>query len=326
MSALTSPEAPIPEGNEDLSDGYLLAGRFELLRLLHTGIGSAVFLASDHRDRAALRSLKVFVALKVIDRMPGSPAAEREGVRRDFSVCVKLVHPNLIRLFECTEGPDFQALSMEYVCGVNLAKQVEYGRLRPDQALSIGAQIASAMAELESNGMLHGRLTPEKVLLGADATVKINPLVLNHSLVGAGGDVQAIGKILHLMVYGFEQGAARSRLNRFCDSCRILAGQLMPRRFPPISTPFAELISRASSTSARSHKTVGELWRELEVLIRARQGHPTLPYRPEFHVSASSRRPENIVSISAGSTFIAGFTLYLIIVLFLMRQAAVLFR
>jgi serine/threonine-protein kinase len=62
---------------------------------------------------------------------------------------------------------------MEYVPGESLSKIARVGRPRLDSLLSIARQIAAGMAAAHAEGIVHGDLKPENVMVTTDGLVKI---------------------------------------------------------------------------------------------------------------------------------------------------------
>jgi serine/threonine protein kinase/tetratricopeptide (TPR) repeat protein len=103
--------------------------------------------------------------LKVIPlaRFEGS---ERVRLKRELRKQTKLAHDGLPRIVDGGELPQELWLFREFVAGESLAQRIRRrGRLEVDEALLITAQVASALDELQRNGLLHRDVKPGHVIL-----------------------------------------------------------------------------------------------------------------------------------------------------------------
>ncbi|WP_276616842.1 serine/threonine-protein kinase [Streptomyces sp. DASNCL29] len=78
----------------------------------------------------------------------------------------RLHHPHIVSVFDFVDEGEICWIVMEYVSGGSLADMVR-GRvaLPPEEAASIGCQIAAALAKSHAEGVVHGDVTLENVLI-----------------------------------------------------------------------------------------------------------------------------------------------------------------
>lgn len=90
-------------------------------------------------------------------------ASERYSVRFQFEAQAisTLNHPNICTLHDV--GPTY--LVMEFIDGSTLAAELKKGPLPPETAARYGAQIANALAEAHSLGIIHCDLKPPNIML-----------------------------------------------------------------------------------------------------------------------------------------------------------------
>ena len=139
-----------------LSAGARL-GPYEIIGAIGAGGMGQVYKARDTRlDRQ--------VAIKVL-----SPDLADEPGRRRFEreaqTIAGLSHPHVCTLHDVGEHDGGIFLVMEHLEGETLARRIEKGPLPIEQSLTIGAQIADALAAAHRRGIIHRDLKPANVML-----------------------------------------------------------------------------------------------------------------------------------------------------------------
>ena len=99
--------------------------------------------------------------------------ATRERFLTDASAAAGLSHPNIATLFDVGEHDGRWYLAYEYVTGETLRQQMAGRPMHPRHALEIGIQLADALAEAHSRGVLHTDLRPENVIVTAKGSSKL---------------------------------------------------------------------------------------------------------------------------------------------------------
>ncbi|MGW4076404.1 serine/threonine-protein kinase [Streptomyces asiaticus] len=95
----------------------------------------------------------------------------------------RLHHPHIVSVFDFVDEGEICWIVMEYVSGGSLADMVR-GRvaLPPEEAASIGCQIAAALAKSHAEGVVHGDVTPENVLITEDGVAKLTDFGISRAL------------------------------------------------------------------------------------------------------------------------------------------------
>ena len=146
-------------------------GRYQLQRLIGKGGMGAVYEATDLR-------LNRLVAIKVMmGRLFGNTAAMRR-FSREAQASARLVHPNIVRLYDYGElSAEGAFLVMEHVRGVTWRRLLaESGSLPPEEAAALFEQLLAGMEAAHSAKIIHRDLKPDNVIIhGAPSsrTVKI---------------------------------------------------------------------------------------------------------------------------------------------------------
>src|SRR5262245_22280349 len=113
------------------------------------------------------------VALKVLPVGTLADDATRERFRREALALSRLNHPHIATIYDLDhqDGTDF--LVMEYIPGRTVAQMVAEGPVPESEAASIGCQIAEALEEAHEQGVVHGDLKSENVLVTPKGWVKV---------------------------------------------------------------------------------------------------------------------------------------------------------
>ena len=152
------------EAGDELPKGFILGGRYQLMRVLGRGGMGIVYLATD-------RSLDEIVAIKMLH--VNSPQIA-DMLKHETKLARKITHRNIIRIYDFGELEGVQFVSMEYVKGTTvkgLLKRV--GRLPLGIGLRISKQVCEGLEAAHEQGVIHGDIKPENVILNARGEIKI---------------------------------------------------------------------------------------------------------------------------------------------------------
>jgi eukaryotic-like serine/threonine-protein kinase len=141
-------------------------GHYRILEKVGSGGMGVVYRARDEQ-------LERDVALKVLPSGTLSNDASRRHFRNEALALAKLNHPNIetVYEFDTQDGMDF--LVMEYVPGKTLADRLIGGALPEKEVISLGMQIAAALAEAHEHGIVHRDLKPANIALTEKGQAKV---------------------------------------------------------------------------------------------------------------------------------------------------------
>jgi eukaryotic-like serine/threonine-protein kinase len=154
---MTSPATP--DRTEPIALPHVLAGRYELHRLLGSGGMGDVYSGVDvllHRE----------VAIKLLRRGPGSEAAEVARFHAEACALAAVSSPFIVAIHDFGFAPEGLYTVMRHVVGRPLdAILAERGALSARRALRITEQVLAGLSELHARGLVHGDVKPGNVIV-----------------------------------------------------------------------------------------------------------------------------------------------------------------
>ncbi len=168
------------EVNDDMV-GKTLAG-YEVKSLLGAGGMGKVYLARQI-------SIDRPVALKIL----AARLAENDNFTKRFireaQAAGRLLHPNLVTVFDAGKEGNTYFFSMEYVKGEPASKLIfETGKVAPVEALRIVRQVAEALRCAFEQGIIHRDIKPDNIMITPSGLVKLADLGLAKHIEGEAGE------------------------------------------------------------------------------------------------------------------------------------------
>jgi serine/threonine protein kinase len=140
---------------------------YRLIKKLSATEHSAVYLAERET-----REMKV--VLKVLRQVPdvadGLGAFDR--FLQEYELIADLRHPNIVKIYGLGVSDDHAHIVMEYLGGGDLRQKIEQGIPESD-AVNYLLQIADALANVHSVGILHRDLKPGNIMLREDGSLAL---------------------------------------------------------------------------------------------------------------------------------------------------------
>ena len=151
--------------------GSVLAGRFILEDLLDED-GEARFWRAT--DRTLARSVAVHVLPDSDPRAAPLLAAARSSAL--------VSDPRLLRVLDAASTDGVVYVVNEWGSGVSLDRLLSEGPLSPRRAAWVVREVADSIATAHRNGVAHGRLLPENVMVSESGSVKVIGFVIDAVL------------------------------------------------------------------------------------------------------------------------------------------------
>jgi eukaryotic-like serine/threonine-protein kinase len=202
-------------------------GPYEIDAVIGAGGMGEVYRATDTRLQRA-------VAIKVLPEGVSSPQ-RIVRFQREAKTVSSLTHPNICQLFDIGSDHGIDYLVMEYLEGIPLALRLMQGALPMSEAMTTGAEIASALASAHARNVIHRDVKPSNIMMtpsgaklldfgiarelpldgqtdthdrltGENAIVGTLAYIAPEQLAGARGDARTdlwgVGVVLYEMVTG----------------------------------------------------------------------------------------------------------------------------
>ncbi len=157
-----------PEPSRDLPL-ELAGGRYRVERFLGEGARKRVYLTHDTR-------LGRPVAVAVV-KTEGLDEAGRRRIDREARAMARLGdHPNIVTVYDVVDDDGVPQIVSQYVGGGTLADRLDERpgrRLAVEEAITVGEELALALAHAHTLGIVHRDLKPANVWLDIDGAARL---------------------------------------------------------------------------------------------------------------------------------------------------------
>ncbi|MGZ5348282.1 MAG: protein kinase domain-containing protein, partial [Solirubrobacterales bacterium] len=153
--------------------GELISDRYRIEDRLGSGGMSSVFRATD-------TILERTVAVKILAEHLSDDERFVARFRREALAVAKLVHPNIVQVYDTGIDSGRHYIVMEYVKGKSGAQLLQaQGTLDPETSVEIGIQACAGLDYAHRHGIIHRDVKPGNLMIiggpagGGDMTVKL---------------------------------------------------------------------------------------------------------------------------------------------------------
>jgi serine/threonine protein kinase len=164
-----------------------IIGHYEIKAQLGAGGMGEVYRATDRR-------LGRDVALKVLPAALATDPERRRRLQGEARTVAALNHQNIVTIHSVEEEDGIPFITMELVTGQPLSEKIPAGGMTDVGAVSVGLQLASALAAAHGKGIVHRDLKPANVMITPEGQVKVLDFGLAKAIDAApGSDPAALG-------------------------------------------------------------------------------------------------------------------------------------
>ena len=257
----------------DASPGTaVLGGRYHLERLVARGGMAEVWEGSD-------AVLARPVAIKVLHAHLAAQPGVAERFRREAIAAARLVHPGIVSMYDARVEGDDAYLVMELVRGADLRQLLHDrgGRLSPQVAVHLAAQVADALHYAHENGLVHRDVKPGNILCDGDRA-RVADFGIAKAAAGGEVDVTQDGAIVGTAAYLAPEQVRGLPVDRRADvyALGVVLYEMVCGRKPfEADNDLALAIQRLDRDPLRPRQVVAGIPRPLEdVILKAMAREP----------------------------------------------------
>jgi eukaryotic-like serine/threonine-protein kinase len=281
----------------------LISGRYELGDRLGSGGMSSVYRATD-------RVLERTVAVKILAEHLSDDEKFVARFRREALAVAKLIHPNIVQVYDTGVDNERHYIVMEYVEGRSGAQLLQTrGRLGPETAVEIGVQACAGLEYAHRQGIIHRDVKPGNLMvIGGPAGRRNSPNTAH--------DPPTDEMTVKLTDFGIARAAEQTRLTQVGsvvgtaaylapeqargDEARpasdvyalgVVIYQLLTGRLPWEGTTLAELAIRRENERPLPPSSYDSAVPETlsTAVLRSLEGDPALRYSTARELAAALR-------------------------------------
>ncbi len=259
--------------SEALSPNLRLLGRYAILRELRRDRASVSYIAADpvmHRE-VVLKAVRMPPPADGVAGADAEISALEAAFVRQAQAAGKLHHPHIVTVFDAGRVHNVGYLAIERVAGRPLHELLASG-WRPEfvHAASIAARIADAIDYAHGQGIAHGHLGPQHVILQSGGAPKVEGF--GGWIDGGRGGEEALARTERLLPY-FQNELSEETRRADVRAIAALLHMMLTGRAPKSDRPAAVTTLRADTPPAlakiidetldpnapASHRTAGDL-------------------------------------------------------------------
>jgi serine/threonine protein kinase len=275
-----------PEEGMPSTSPILIADRYELGETIGRGAMGEVHAGRDLR-------LGRDVAIKVLRAdMAGQPSV-RQRFEAEARLAARLLHPNVVAVFDCGEHAGVPYVVMERLSGRTLADDIAAGPLDSALVRTIGVQILDALGAAHAAGVVHRDVKPGNVLAATPGCWKVGDFGIAKSLEVSDPTLTVAGMVIGTPAYLAPERLAGGPATVSSDLYAagvVLYEALTGRRPVKEGAPVAAL---AAATPTPLHELRPDVPMALaQIVMRAIARDPTARFDSAHAMAEALRRPK----------------------------------
>lgn len=166
-----SPDATVMVGGGVGELAKPMLGRYEISKELGKGAMGIVYLGKDPKinREVAIKTLRFEDEFEAEDMK-----AMKERFFREAESAGRLVHPNIVTIYDAGEDGDISYIAMELLSGTDLKDFSAKGKLLPTaEVCETIAKVADALDYAHSEGVVHRDIKPANIMRLNDGRIKV---------------------------------------------------------------------------------------------------------------------------------------------------------
>ena len=139
---------------------------YRILEKLGAGGMGVVYLAEDMK-------LGRKVAIKILSHEYTTNKDRLHRFEQEASAASNLNHPNILTIHEVGDDDGRHYIATEYIDGVTLRRKLASTQLQTHEVLDVAIQVASALEEAHTAGIVHRDIKPDNIMIRRNGYVKV---------------------------------------------------------------------------------------------------------------------------------------------------------
>ncbi|HKO37469.1 MAG TPA: protein kinase, partial [Solirubrobacterales bacterium] len=268
-----------------------LSGRYETNEKLGTGGMSNVYKATD-------RILERTVAVKILAEHLHDDERFVERFKREALAVARLIHPNIVQVYDTGVDDGRHYIVMEYVEGRSGAQILQrQGPVEPDVAAEIGVQACAGLDYAHRRGIIHRDVKPGNLMIvggpvgGGEMIVKLTDFGIARAIEQT--RITQVGSVVGTAAYLAPEQVRGEEATPATDvyALGVVLYQFLTGRLPYEGSSLAELAVRQQNEKPLPPDTYnGDVPEMLgAAVLRALEGDPSRRYGSADELAAGLR-------------------------------------
>lgn len=257
-----------------------LSGRYETGQRLGSGGMSNVYMATD-------RILERTVAVKILAEHLSDDDRFVARFKREALAVAKLIHPNIVQVYDTGVDDGRHYIVMEYVDGRSGAQILQrQGPVEPETAADIGVQACAGLDYAHRRGIIHRDVKPGNLMIvggpvgGGEMTVKLTDFGIARAIEQT--RITQVGSVVGTAAYLSPEQVRGEEATPATDvyALGVVLYQFLTGRLPYEGSTLAELAVRQQNEKPLPPSTYNDEVPETlgAAVLRALEGDPNRRY------------------------------------------------
>jgi eukaryotic-like serine/threonine-protein kinase len=274
-----------------MMEGGSLSGRYETGERLGSGGMSNVYKATD-------LILERTVAVKILAEHLSDDERFVARFRREALAVAKLIHPNIVQVYDTGVDEARHYIVMEYVSGRSGAQILQrHGPVGPEAAAEIGVQACAGLDYAHRRGIIHRDVKPGNLMVtggpvgGGEMTVKLTDFGIARAIEQT--RITQVGSVVGTAAYLAPEQVRGEEATPATDvyALGVVLYQFLTGRLPYEGSSLAELAVRQQNETPLPPSTYNDEVPETlgGAVLRALEGDPNRRYASAEELASGLR-------------------------------------